>query len=117
MIPCPECDHTDYHGKVEKEVHVRFGGTFEPVTAWIDCDICDGTGEVEEEEVLQMFRWDLSRNVMSEKYCTDGVMAVPKSSWNSISDLFRLNTADERLVGAVAVSMRKKMEMWRKRKS
>ena len=74
-------------------------------------------GEVEEEEVLQMFRWDLSRNVMSEKYCTDGVMAVPKSSWNSIADLFRLNTADERLVGAVAVSMRKKMEMWRKRKS
>ena len=26
-IPCPECDHTDYHGKVEKEVHQRFGGT------------------------------------------------------------------------------------------
>ena len=50
MIPCPECDWTDYHGKVEKEVHVRFGGTFEPVTAWIDCDICDGTGEVEDED-------------------------------------------------------------------
>ena len=50
MIPCPECDHTDYHGKVEKEVHQRFGGTLEPVGQWVDCDHCDGSGEVEDEE-------------------------------------------------------------------
>jgi hypothetical protein len=49
-IPCPECDHTDYHGKVEKEVHQRFGGTLEPVGEWVDCDYCDGSGEVEEED-------------------------------------------------------------------
>jgi len=50
MIPCPECDHTDYHGKVEKEVHQRFGGTLEPVGEWVDCDYCDGSGEIEEED-------------------------------------------------------------------
>ena len=50
MIPCPECDHTDYHGKVEKEVHQRFGGTLEPVGEWIDCHYCNGSGEVEEDE-------------------------------------------------------------------
>ena len=49
-IPCPECDHTDYHGKVEKEVHQRFGGTLEPVGEWIDCDYCNGSGEVEGDE-------------------------------------------------------------------
>ena len=50
MIPCPECDHTDYHGKVEKTVYQRFGGTLEPVGEWIDCDYCNGSGEVEEDE-------------------------------------------------------------------
>ena len=50
MIPCPECDWTDYHGKVEAEVFVRYGSHLEPEAAWIDCDICDGTGEVEEED-------------------------------------------------------------------
>jgi|TARA_B110000263_G_C15254175_1_gene485630 hypothetical protein len=49
-IPCPECSWTDYHGKIEKEVFMRYGGTFEPMAAWVNCDHCNGTGEVERED-------------------------------------------------------------------
>jgi DnaJ-class molecular chaperone len=46
-IPCPECSWTDYHGKIEKEVFMRYGGT---LAAWVNCDHCNGTGEVERED-------------------------------------------------------------------
>ena len=50
MIPCPECDYTGHKGRVEKILYQRFGGTLEPVGEWVDCDYCDGSDEVEEDE-------------------------------------------------------------------
>ncbi len=50
MIDCPECVHTRYKGQVERETFKCFGGIFEPVGYWVDCDNCDGSGEVEPED-------------------------------------------------------------------
>lgn len=50
MIPCPDCEHTGHKGKVEKTLYQCFGGTLEPVGEWVDCEDCNGSGEVECDE-------------------------------------------------------------------
>ena len=47
MVDCPECVHTGHKGQVERETFECFGGIFEPVGYWVDCDNCDGSGEIE----------------------------------------------------------------------
>ena len=47
IVPCPECEVTEYKGKVEREEFKLVGGIYEPFGKWIDCDNCAGLGEIE----------------------------------------------------------------------
>jgi DnaJ-class molecular chaperone len=42
---------------VEKTLYQRFGGTLEPVGEWVDCEDCNGSGEVECDEDTCVDGW------------------------------------------------------------
>jgi hypothetical protein len=50
FIACPECEGSDYVGKVEHEKYeLMSSGIYEPVGVWKDCGNCGGTGEIESD--------------------------------------------------------------------
>ena len=49
FIDCPECKDTDRQGKVTSEEFKWTGNTYEPFETWIDCENCNGLGEIERD--------------------------------------------------------------------
>ena len=49
FIECPECKDTDQHGKVTSEEYKWTGDMYEPFETWVDCNNCNGLGEIERD--------------------------------------------------------------------
>tara|TARA_R100000935_G_scaffold34387_1_gene55051 strand:- start:2073 stop:2381 length:309 start_codon:yes stop_codon:yes gene_type:complete len=47
FIACPECNKSDHVGKVEREEFKMIAGIYEPISKWVECDNCNGLGEIQ----------------------------------------------------------------------
>jgi len=47
FITCPECKGSDRVGQVEREEFKLVGCVYEPFGKWVDCDNCNGLGEIQ----------------------------------------------------------------------
>jgi len=54
FIACPECEGSDYVGRVEQEKYeLMSSGIYEPVGVWKDCDNCNGLGEIQADDNME----------------------------------------------------------------
>ena len=48
FIACPECEGSDRVGQIEQEKFKLTGsGIYEPHAHWVECDNCNGLGEIQ----------------------------------------------------------------------
>ena len=47
FIACPECKGSDRVGQIEREEFKLVGCVYEPFGKWVDCDNCNGLGEIQ----------------------------------------------------------------------
>jgi|TARA_B110000495_G_scaffold26515_1_gene19537 hypothetical protein len=53
FIACPECKGSDHVGQIEREEFKLVGCVYEPFGKWVDCDNCNGLGEIQADDNME----------------------------------------------------------------